>query len=136
MPTVQINGNLIVAKGAVLNDYTPLEAEVDITGNVLVRQGVRSWAWATTQPRARLGPDTWAGSIVAINPLTLDLGQSQGVAGNVISIGGAFANAAGGSLPPTSPSRTARIGGNLIISGLRKGGWLVLRHPQQLSTGT
>jgi hypothetical protein len=123
--TVQINGNLIVAKGAVLNDHAASKAEVDITGNVLVGKGA-ILGLGYNAAAGTLGPDTVGGSIVAINPLTLYLGNLS-VAGNVISIGGAS------PMPPAAASRNfpikdSTIGGNLIIQGWQ-GGWLgVIRN--------
>ncbi len=118
--TVQINGNLIVANGGVLNDHAASTAEVDITGNVLVGKGA-ILGLGYNAPTGKLGPDTVGGSIIAINPLTLYLGNLT-VAGNVISVGGAS------PMPPATAARNFPIKdntiiGNLIIQGWQ-GGWL------------
>jgi hypothetical protein len=123
--TVQINGNLVIAKGAVLNDHAASTAEVDITGNVLVGKGA-ILGLGYNAPEGKLGPDTVGGSIIAINPLTLYLGNLT-VAGNVISVGGAS------PMPPAAAARNFPIKdntiiGNLIIVGWQ-GGWLgVIRN--------
>ncbi len=123
--TVQINGNLVIAKGAVLNDHAASTAEVDIAGNVLVGKGA-ILGLGYNAPTGKLGPDTVGGSIIAINPLTLYLGNLT-VAGNVISVGGAS------PMPPAAPARNFPIKdntiiGNLIIVGWQ-GGWLgVIRN--------
>ena len=123
--TVQINGNLIVANGAVLNDHAASKAEVDITGNVLVGKGAILGLGYNAAP-GTLGPDTVGGSIVAIKPLALYLGNLT-VGGNVISIGGAS------PMPPAAAARNLPIKdntiiGNLIIQGWQ-GGWLgVIRN--------
>jgi hypothetical protein len=123
--TVQINGNLIVANGAILNDHAASKGEVDITGNILVGKGA-ILGLGYNAPAGTLGPDTVGGSIVAIKPLTLYLGNLT-VAGNVISIGGAS------PMPPAAAARNFPIKdntiiGNLIILGWQ-GGWLgVIRN--------
>jgi hypothetical protein len=123
--TVQINGNLIVANGAILNDHAASSAKVDITGNVTVGKGA-ILGLGYNAAAGTLGPDTVGGSIVAMQPLTLYLGNLT-VGGNVISMGGTS---------PQPPAATARnfpikdntIIGNLIIQGWQ-GGWLgVIRN--------
>ena len=123
---VQINGNLTVARGAILDDHAaPFSAVVHITGNVRVGEGAVLGLGTYATPGS-VGPDTVGGSIVAIEPLTLYLGGIT-VGGNVISIGG--------GLPSTSvadfrnfPLKDDVIHGSVIIAGWR-GGWLgVIRN--------
>jgi len=122
---VQINGNLIVAIGAVLNDHAASKGEVDITGNVLVGKGAILGLGYNAAPGS-LGPDTVGGNIVAIQPLTLYLGNLT-VGGSVISVGGASPQ------PPAAAARNFPIKDNTIIGDLIiqgwQGGWLgVIRN--------
>ena len=117
---VLINGNLTVARGAILNDHAASTAEVHINGNVRVGKGAVLGLGSYATPGS-VGPDTVAGSIIADEPLTLYLGGLT-VGGSVISIGG--------GLPSTSvadfrnfPMKDDVIHGNLVIAGWR-GGWL------------
>jgi len=123
--TVQINGNLIVANGAVLNDHAASKAKVHVSGDVLVGRGA-ILGLGYNAAEGTLGPDTVGGSIVAMQPLTLYLGNLT-VGGNVISMGGAS------PMPPAAAARNFPIKdntiiGNLIIQGWQ-GGWLgVIRN--------
>jgi hypothetical protein len=123
---VQINGNLIVARGASLNDhafYYP--AEVDITGNVIVGKGA-VLGLGYNAAENTLGPDTVGGSIIADQPLALQVGNVT-VDGNVISFGGGVpSNSVADSR--NFPVKDNVIHGNLILHGWR-GGWLgVIRN--------
>jgi hypothetical protein len=112
---VQINGNLVVANGAALNDHAASKGEVDVTGNVLVGKGAILGLGHNAAPGS-LGPDTLGGSSVAIQPLTLYLGNLT-VGGNVISVGGASPQ------PPAAAARNFPIKDNTIIGDLIIQGW-------------
>jgi hypothetical protein len=125
--TVQIKGNLVIAAGASLNDHGAeawKNAQMHIAGNVYVGKGaVLGLGWNSPQGEGSLGPDTVGGSIVANQPLALQLGQIT-VGGDVISIGG--------GVPSTSaadfrnfPVKDNVIHGNLVIAGWH-GGWIGL----------
>jgi len=115
---IQIDGNLTVANGAILNDHAAAHATVRVTGN------------ATVGPGGILGLGTYApnpahdsaivdGNVVATHPVSLYLGGMT-VRGNLVSTGG-------GSGPAgpfrNFPLKDDTIGGNLILQGWQ-GGWL------------
>jgi hypothetical protein len=125
---VQINGDLIIAPGAILNDHAAESfrgAQMHITGNVLVGAGA-VLGLGYNAPEATLGPDTVGGSIIANQPLTLYVGN--------VTIGGSLTSS-GGGLKSTSvedfrnfPIKDNSIGGNLVVQGWR-GGWFgVIRN--------
>ena len=127
---VQINGNLIVARGASLDDHGAEAwqgAQMHITGNVIVGKGA-VLGLGYNSAEGTLGPDTVGGSIVADQPLALQVGNLT-VGGNLISIGG---DGSGGAAATTDarnfPIKDNAIHGNLILHGWR-GGWLgVIRN--------
>jgi len=123
--SVQINGNLTVADGAILNDHGAEgfhRAQMHITGNVRVGKGA-ILGLGYNAAEGTLGPDTVGGNIVANQPLTLYLGNIT-VGGNVISNGGGLLS---NSLADfrNFPIKDNTIHGNLIIQGHR-GGWIGL----------
>jgi hypothetical protein len=127
---VQINGNLIVARGASLDDHGAEAwqgAQMHITGNVIVGKGA-VLGLGYNSAEGTLGPDTVSGNIVADQPLALQVGNLT-VGGNLISIGG---DGSGGASPATDarnfPIKDNVIHGSLILHGWR-GGWLgVIRN--------
>jgi len=122
---VRINGNLTVARGAILNDHAASTAVVHISGNVRVDEGAILGLGTYATPGS-VGPDTVGGSIVAIEPLTLYIGGIT-VGGNVISIGGGLASTSVADFR-NFPLKDDVIHGNVIIAGWR-GGWLgVIRN--------
>ncbi len=124
---VNIKGNLTVAAGASLNDHGAeawQNAQMHIGGNVLVGKGaVLGLGWNSPQGEGSLGPDTVGGSIVANQPLALQLGQIT-VGGNVISIGGGVLSTSAADFR-NFPVKDNVIHGNLVIAGWH-GGWIGL----------
>jgi hypothetical protein len=113
---VHIHGDLVIAKGAKLDDHGAeawMNAQLHVSGNIHVGEGA-------------LGPDTVGGSIIATQPLALQIGGVT-IGGNLISNGG-------GVLSPSLedfrnfPVEDNLIHGNLVIQGWR-GGWFgVIRN--------
>jgi hypothetical protein len=124
--TVRINGDLIVADGASLNDHGAemwMKAQVHVTGNVKVGKGaVLGLGWNSPQGEGSLGPDTVGGNIVANQPLAMQVGQVT-IGGNLVSNGGGVTSAAGGDR--NFPVEDNVIHGNLVVQGWR-GGWIGL----------
>ena len=104
--TVTINGNLRVAKGAILNDHAASTTIVTITGNVSVDKGAVLGLGFGPQEAT---PAFVGGNIVASDPLTLYLGHVT-VGGNVVSNGG-------GAADRNFPIKDNTIRGNLILQG-------------------
>jgi hypothetical protein len=104
--TVTIDGNLVLAAGAILNDHAASTATVHVTGDVRVGPGaVLGLGTYTPVPNGT----TVDGSIFAVLPRTLYLGGMT-VHGNVTSIGG-------GDPTRNFPIKDDRIDGNLVIYG-------------------
>jgi len=120
---VQINGNLLVAKGASLDDHG-LEAyraaQLHVTGNVIVGKGAVLGLGYNAAP-GTLGPDTVGGNIIADQPLALQVGNVT-VGGNLISVGGGVLSTSAADFR-NFPVKDNVIHGNLILQGWR-GGWL------------
>ena len=122
---VQIDGNLTVGGGAILNDHAASTAEVHVTGNVRVGKGAVLGLGSYKTP-GFVGPDTVGGSIVADQPLTLYLGGVT-VDGSVISIGGGLLSTSVADFR-NFPIKDNVIHGNLLVAGWR-GGWMgVIRN--------
>jgi hypothetical protein len=125
--TVQINGDLTVARGASLNDHgaegwPSIKAQIHIDGDVRIGKGaVLGLGYNSSE--GTLGPDTVGGSIVADRPLALQLGNVT-VGGNVISIGGGVLSTSVEDFR-NFPVKDNVIHGNLIIMGWH-GGWIGL----------
>jgi hypothetical protein len=121
--SITINGNLVVAPGAVLNDHAgappgvtqPLN--IHVTGNVLVGSGA-VLGLGTYNPFA-VHNSTVDGSLVADAPLSLYVSFTT-VHGNFISNGGG-----GGATGEfrNFPTKDDTVDGNLIIQGWT-GGWI------------
>jgi hypothetical protein len=124
---VRINGDLTVAAGASLNDHgmeAYRAAEMHVGGDVYVGKGaVLGLGWNSPQGEGSLGPDTVGGSIVANQPLALQIGQVT-VGGNVISIGGGVLSTSKDDFR-NFPVKDNVIHGNLVITGW-DGGWIGL----------
>lgn len=122
---VQINGDLTIAPGASLNDHGAemwQQAEMHITGDVKVGKGaVLGLGW--NAPEGEQGPDTVGGSIVAHQPLALQVGGVT-IGGNVISNGGGVLSTSVADFR-NFPIKDNVIHGNLIVQGWR-GGWIGL----------
>ncbi len=114
--TLTINGNLMVADGAILNDHTATSGGVvvHVTGNVLVGKGA-VLGLGNYNPVPPHNSATVGGNVIANQPLTLYLGGMT-VHGNVISNGG-------GDPQRNFPIKDDTIGGNLILQGW-SGLWL------------
>ena len=128
---VQINGDLTIVDGASLDDHGAeapwaQAAEMHITGNVYVGKGA-VLGLGYNADEASLGPDTVGGSIIANQPLALQLGNVT-VDGNVISNGGGVLSTSIDDFR-NFPVKDNVIHGNLIIQGWQ-GGWIGLIRNQ------
>lgn len=122
---VQINGNLTVADGAILNDHAAAGyqgAQVHITGDVKVGKGAILGLGSYLTPGS-VGLDTVGGNIVANQPLTLYLGGVT-VGGDVVSNGGGVLSTSMADFR-NFPVKDNVIHGNLVIQGWH-GGWIGL----------
>jgi len=124
---VQINGDLIVANGASLNDHGAeawMHAQMHITGNVKVGKGaVLGLGWNSPNGEGSLGPDTVGGNIIANRPLALQVGQVT-IDGNLISNGGGVLSTSAADFR-NFPIKDNVIHGNLVVQGWH-GGWIGL----------
>src|SRR5436190_7443686 len=114
---ITVNGNLVVAPGAALNDHAASTATVNVSGNVLVGEGA-VLGLGTYNPFAPHNSSV-GGNIIANEPLSLYLSFLR-VHGNLISHGG------GGGVTGqfrNFPTKDDTIDGNLIIDGWT-GGWI------------
>lgn len=114
---ITINGNLVVADGAALNDHAASTATVNVSGNVLVGKGA-VLGLGTYNPFAPHNSSV-GGNIIANQPLSLYLSFLT-VHGNLVSSGGG-----GGATGEfrNFPTKDNTIDGNLIIQGWT-GGWI------------
>jgi hypothetical protein len=103
---VTIKGDLVVARGALLNDHAASSATVHVTGNVLVGKGAVLGLGDYDPSHNNATVD---GNIIANQPLTLYLGAMT-VHGSVVSNGG-------GDPGRNFPIKDDRIDGSLIING-------------------
>jgi len=131
---VQINGNLTIAAGAGLDDHGAeawMHGEIHVTGNIHVEKGaVLGLGWNGAGPlpggEGALGPDTVGGSIIANQPLALQIGQVT-IGGNLISNGGGVPSASLADFR-NFPIEDNVIHGNLVVQGWT-GGWFgVIRN--------
>jgi hypothetical protein len=120
--TVQINGDLVVADGVILNDHAGSLATVHVTGDVRVGRGSVLGLGQYRAPGVK-NATTVDGNIVANQALDLYLGGMT-VHGNVISNGG-------GPGPSGTfrnlPLKDDTIDGNLIVHGWQGGWWGIIR---------
>ena len=112
--TVTVEGNLIVADGAILNDHASSPATVNIGGNVTVGKGA-VLGLGTYNPFGAHG-STVDGNVNAHEPLTLYL-SFMTIHGNLDSHGG------GGDPERNFPIKDITVDGNLTIEGW-DGFWL------------
>jgi hypothetical protein len=118
---IMINGNLVVSDGAALNDHAASTATVNVSGNVLVGKGA-VLGLGTYNPFAPHNSSV-GGNVIANQPLSLYLSFLT-VHGNLISNGGGggvtgeFRN---------FPTKDNTIEGNLIIQGWTGGWIGVIR---------
>lgn len=121
---IHINGDLTVADGARLDDHGAemwMHAQVHVTGDILVGKGaVLGLGWNSPQGEGSLGPDTVGGSIIANQPLALQVGQVT-IGGNLISNGGGVVSLSAAD-SRNFPVEDNVIHGNLIVQGWH-GGW-------------
>ncbi len=114
---ITVDGNLVVADGASLNDHAASTATVNVSGNVLVGKGA-VLGLGTYNPRAPHNSSV-DGNIIANQPLSLYISFLT-VHGNLVSHGG------GGGVTGefrNFPTKDNTIDGNLIIDGWT-GGWI------------
>lgn len=132
--TVQINGNLVIADGASLDDHGvegwgPVKAQIHVSRNVLVGRGAvlgLGWNSAAGPDGGALGLDTVGGSIIASQPLALQIGGVT-IGRNLISIGGGVLSSSAADFR-NFPIKDNVIGGDLVVSGWQ-GGWMgVIRN--------
>jgi hypothetical protein len=114
--TVTINGNLVVADGAVLNDHAATTATVKVSGNVSVGNGA-ILGLGSYNPFSGQHTEV-GGNIVADQPLSLYLSFLT-VHGSLISNGGGGADAQGRNFP----TKDVTVDRNLILQGW-SGGWI------------
>lgn len=114
---VTVNGTVVVAAGAVLNDHAAAHATETINGNVLVGAGgiLGLGSYGVVPNNSSV-----SGSIFAVQPRSLYL-SGMTVGGSVNSNGGGT----GTSEFRNFPIKDNTIGGNLVIQGWR-GGWMGL----------
>jgi hypothetical protein len=131
---VQINGNLTIAPGASLDDHGAeawMHGEIHVTGNIHVEKGaVLGLGWNGGGPlpggEGALGPDTVGGSIIANQPLAMQIGQVT-IHGNLVSNGGGVLSTALADFR-NFPIEDNEIHGNLVVQGWT-GGWFgVIRN--------
>jgi hypothetical protein len=104
--TTTINGNLVVADGAILNDHASSPGAVHVNGNVTVGKGA-VLGLGTYNPFGNHG--SWVtGNVDAHQPLTLYL-SFMTIKGNLSSNGG------GGDPVRNFPIKDITVGGNLTI---------------------
>ena len=125
---VQINGNLILTRAASLDDHgleAYIAAQIHVTGNVIVGKGA-VLGLGYNAAEGTLGPDTVGGSIIADQPLALQVGNLT-IGGSLISFGGGVpSNSVADSR--NFPVKDNVIHGSLILQGWR-GGWIgVIRN--------
>jgi hypothetical protein len=108
--SLTVNGNLVVAPGASLNDHTATSSgvTVHVTGNVLVGRGA-VLGLGDYDPAPPHDSAIVDGNVVANEPLSLYLGGMT-VHGNVVSNGG-------GDPTRNFPIKDDTIDGNLIVQG-------------------
>jgi hypothetical protein len=115
--TIRINGNLVVADGASLNDHAVATATVNVSGNVMVGKGA-VLGLGTYNPAVRHDSSV-DGNVIANQPLSLYISFLT-IHGNLISNGG------GGGVTGefrNFPTKDNTVDGNLIIQGWT-GGWI------------
>lgn len=127
---VHINGDLIVAPGANLNDHGAemwMKAQMHVAGNIHVEQGaVLGLGWNSPQGEGSLGPDTVGGNIIASQPRAIQIGQVT-IGGNLISNGGGVLSTSLADFR-NFPIEDNVIHGNLVVQGWQ-GGWFgVIRN--------
>jgi hypothetical protein len=127
---VHINGDLTVAPGAKLDDHGAemwMKAQLHVAGDIRVGKGaVLGLGWNSPQGEGSLGPDTVGGSIIASQPLAMQIGQVT-IGGNLVSSGGGVASTSLADFR-NFPIEDNVIGGNLVVQGWR-GGWFgVIRN--------
>jgi hypothetical protein len=105
---ITINGNLTVAKGAILNDHAASTATVHVTGNVKVGAGA-VLGLGDYDPNLPHDSAIVDGNITANHPLTLYLGGIT-IHGNLVSNGG-------GDPTRNFPIKDDTIDGNVAIQG-------------------
>lgn len=111
---ITIDGNLTVARGAILNDHAASTATVHVTGNVKVGKGA-VLGLGDYDPSLPHDSAIVDGNITANHPLTLYLGGIT-VHGNLISNGG-------GDPGRNFPIKDDTVDGNVAIQGW-SGLWL------------
>jgi hypothetical protein len=118
---ITVNGNLVVEDGAALNDHAASTATVNVSGNVLVGKGA-VLGLGTYNPFAPHNSSV-GGNVIANQPLSLYL-SFLSVHGNLVSNGGG--GGATGEFR-NFPTKDNTVDGNLIIQGWTGGWIGVIR---------
>jgi len=105
--TVEINGNLVLEEGAILNDHAGPVASVHVSGNVKVGKGA-VLGLGSYNPAAQQ-QTVVDGNVIATQPLTLYL-SFMTIHGNLMSTGG-------GDPERNFPLKDITVDGNLSIQG-------------------
>jgi hypothetical protein len=106
-PKVTVNGNLIVAKGATLNDHAASTTTVAVTGNVIVGSG-GILGLGTYDPTAPHNSEV-GGSIIAMDPTSLYV--------SFVKVHGDFVSSGGSGPGRNFPIKDNWIGGDLTMVG-------------------
>lgn len=105
--TITIDGNLTIARGAILNDHAGVPASVHVTGDVKVERGA-VLGLGSYDPTAQQ-QTVVDGNVVAHKAATLYL-SFMTIHGNLVSTGG-------GDPTRNLPLKDITVGGNLIVRG-------------------
>lgn len=106
-PKITVNGNLIVAKGASLNDHAASTTTVVVTGNVIVGSG-GILGLGTYNPEAPHNSEV-GGSIIAMDPTSLYV--------SFVKVHGDFVSSGGSGPGRNFPTKDNWIGGDLTMVG-------------------
>jgi len=104
---IKVNGDIVVAPGATLNDHAGSPTEVHVTGDVLVGDG-GILGLGTYNPTVKHKSEV-GGSIIATNPTSLYV--------SFVRIHGDFISSGGSGPGRNFPTKDDTIDGNLSITG-------------------
>lgn len=104
---VKVNGDLVVAAGAVLNDHAASTTDVHVTGDVIVQDG-GILGLGTYDPTVKHKSQV-DGSIIATNPVSLYV--------SFVRVHGDFISSGGSGAGRNFPIKDVTIDGNLSLTG-------------------